>query len=118
MTTFVATYVFEAGETASWTISAEPAFDGTETVEALLKPATHSAGVPDRSVAIAATPLAQFVAADGSDPARWVFTLTPDQTLDLAGGLYATDARIEFDGGSVEVTRPIGIRINHSVRRP
>lgn len=109
------TYTFQRGETVALAlavVSGNPAIVGA--VTAAIKPAVEGRALPDPATPVAATFSVAFVAAAGTDPARWLLTLTPAVTAALPAGTYLADARLAV-GGGVTITETIGLRLRDAV---
>jgi len=108
MSVAVATIEHIRGETITFGMRADPAFDGTETVTCDIKLAINGSVVPPKSapVVVSITPVFQ-----GGD---YLFTITPVQSAALQGR-YITDARIVMASGFVDYPAPVLIVVAESV---
>jgi len=99
------------GETVSFGLRSDPAYDGTETVTCDIKIAYNGWKVPPDSDAAVATITPVFVPAVGEVAAHWLFTMTAAQTAALDAADYITDAKIVYTDGSVDYPEPLGIQL-------
>lgn len=103
------------GETVTFGLRSEPAYDGTETVTCDVKTALNGSMVPPETAPVVESVTPQFVAADQDEPAHYLFVLTPTQTADMAAGDYITDAQVVYADGAVDYPLPLGIKLAERV---
>lgn len=115
LTIAVATIRHIRGETITWGLRSDPAYDGTETVTCDLKLAINGAAVPPDSAPVVQAVTPAFVAAGGDEPAYWSFTLTAAQSAGMNAGNYITDAKVIYASGAVDYPEPLGIRLAERV---
>jgi len=111
----MAVYSFQRGETISLAleaVSGDPL--AVSAVTAAMKPLAPGRAAPDPDAAVAATFVVSFVAASGSDPARWLLTLSAAESAALAAGSYSADARLVI-GGGVAITDTVRLRLEDAV---
>ena len=103
------------GETVSFGLRSDPAYDGTETVTCDVKVAINGSRVPPASAATVASITPSFVEAAGDVRAYWSFNLTPTQTAALAAQIYITDAKVVYSSGVVDYPLPLAIKLAERV---
>ena len=108
MSVAVATIEQIRGETITFGLRGDPAFDGTETVTCDIKLAINGSVVPPRSAAVVVSVTPVFQNGD------YLFTVTPAQSGALLGR-YITDAKIVMVSGFVDYPAPVVIVVAESV---
>tara|TARA_R110000850_G_scaffold233967_2_gene358843 strand:+ start:1205 stop:1555 length:351 start_codon:yes stop_codon:yes gene_type:complete len=98
MTEAIKRLTFTRGETLLFAIRATPAYDGSEIVSCAIKPAKNGADAPRESTPAVATPSAAFIPASDYASSYWLFTLSAEQSADLAEGNYIADAKVTANG--------------------
>lgn len=105
------------GETITFGLRRTPQYDGTETITCDVKAALNGDIVPpDRSpIIVSVVPV--FVPSAGTDSAHWLFTITAEQSENLAIDSYITDARVTT-GLNVKIIEPLAIHVTGRVTQP
>lgn len=92
---------------------------GTEAIRAVGKViANPRAKPPGDDAADAFIMVSEFAAASGDEPDRWYLTLTDEDSVGLAVGPYAVDARIPMADGSVIQTSHVVVDVQERVTEP